>query len=56
MSDRFTIVYTKLAEIVAGGDHEATATISHQELDEIAELRRIVLETGEPDQVCYSGT
>ena len=56
MSDRFSIVYTKLAQSVVPGETVDPEMVSHQELDEIAELRRVILEASESDPICYTGT
>ena len=53
----FTIVFDKVQE--STGDLAAMALLAgleadHEELDEIAELRRLVLEITEPDPVSYT--
>ncbi|MBI1817763.1 MAG: hypothetical protein HYR72_22530 [Deltaproteobacteria bacterium] len=56
---RFKIVFEKLAEVAdEGADQEATAGAEEMrvEIDEIAELRRMVLETTEPDQKSFTTT
>ncbi len=58
--DRFSIVFTKLAEAIteeAKTKESPLITLHMQaEIDEIAELRRIVLETTEPERKSYTTT
>jgi len=60
MTDRFKIVFDRLAEAVAA-DRETqagpvTSEDSVRESDEIAELRRMVLELTEPEPTTYTTT
>lgn len=59
MDDRFKIIFEKLAE-AAEEEHEGerayTSDEMREEIDEIAELRRLVLETTDPDQKSYTTT
>jgi hypothetical protein len=56
---RFRIIFEKLAETAAEereGDGASMSDELRAEIDEIAELRRLVLETTEPDQKSYTTT
>ena len=58
--DRFRIVFVKLAELVPAVRTPLLGVpnqeLSLEEANEIAELRRLVLEVTEPERVCYTTT
>jgi hypothetical protein len=61
MPDRFKIVFEKLAEFENARPEGCDATPSDvealaQELDEIAELRRIVTDVSEPPSTTFTST
>ena len=54
---RFKIVFEKLAELTPANEAvgEEGVTFVREELDEIAELRRLALEISEPEPGSYTG-
>jgi hypothetical protein len=57
MNDRYRIVFEKLSDALSGEQLES-AQVGHleSELEEIAELRRLVCEVSESEPVSYTTT
>ena len=51
----FTIIFKKLAEVLPDGSPSDSETL-RAEIDEIAELRRLVLEITDPEPTSYTAT
>jgi hypothetical protein len=56
MERDFTIVFEKLEEARGGADASDLQQVMAAELDELAELRRIVVEISEPEPLFYTTT
>jgi len=56
MDKDFSIIFEKLQEASAGEEGFTVQTNNSTELDEIAELRKVVLEITEPESMSYTTT